>query len=159
MLICRECLKDEDGLLQELFAADIEFTTSCLKYQPKSYWVWHHRKWCLQNMPHPSWERELAILEKMLNLDARNCEKILFIVSTLNNCSISPPQLYYFALRAYKFMAGITGNMCSKTLNQELSRSNWSLQPQRSMKTFPTFLHGITEVKFLLKHSRMMKQL
>lgn len=63
---------DDNKVIHGMYAKDIHFTTACLKRQPKSYWVWHHRKWCLQNMPEPTWEHELKLLDKMLDMDARN---------------------------------------------------------------------------------------
>jgi len=65
---------------------ELDLTMSLLRQHPKVYWIWNHRRWCLQNMPDtpsdsdsPSdlwrkqrWDRELAIVEKMLDRDARN---------------------------------------------------------------------------------------
>ncbi|KAK9351456.1 hypothetical protein V1505DRAFT_373896 [Lipomyces doorenjongii] len=53
-----------DSELQFLFARLIEF--------PKCYWIWNHRKWCLQSSPSPSWKFELGLVTKMLDRDARN---------------------------------------------------------------------------------------
>jgi hypothetical protein len=39
---------------------------------PKSYWVWNHRHWILEHMPEPVWDAEMALVDKMLNLDQRN---------------------------------------------------------------------------------------
>ena len=63
-------------------------TMAALRQHPKVYWIWNHRRWCLENVPDgpvvdgkPSlqwrkanWQRELAVVEKMLDADARNCK-------------------------------------------------------------------------------------
>ncbi|KAK2467050.1 hypothetical protein APHAL10511_001308 [Amanita phalloides] len=63
---------------------DLAFTMNALKGHPKVYWIWNHRRWCLENIPNAPnesdpqiwkkacWERELAVVEKMLDADARN---------------------------------------------------------------------------------------
>jgi geranylgeranyl transferase type-2 subunit alpha len=63
-------------------------TTKALKVHPKIYWVWNHRRWCLEHIPESpysadtqewhrsTWERELFIVEKMLEADARNCPPV-----------------------------------------------------------------------------------
>lgn len=43
-----------------------------MKKVPKCYWVWNHRVWCLNNNPLVNWNRELAIVSKILDMDARN---------------------------------------------------------------------------------------
>jgi hypothetical protein len=59
---------------------------AALKVYPKVYWIWNHRRWCLENVPSgpeddligwkkASWERELAVIEKLLEIDGRNCER------------------------------------------------------------------------------------
>jgi hypothetical protein len=55
-----------------------------LQIHPKVYWIWNHRKWCLENVPlGPGdseewrcgfWKGELAVIEALLDADARNCE-------------------------------------------------------------------------------------
>ena len=54
---------------------ELMFTMEQLKRFPKVYWIWNHRVWLLQNYPVPGaeiWKRELAIVNKMLQLDGRN---------------------------------------------------------------------------------------
>lgn len=69
-------------------AADLKLTTYYLKAHPKVYWIWNHRKWCLENVPlgpkidenetkgwrNDFWAKELKLVEMMLDVDARNCE-------------------------------------------------------------------------------------
>lgn len=61
-------------------------TIAFLKQHPKVYWIWNHRRWCLENVPdgppdgdpngwrQTNWNKELFVVEKMLDADARNCE-------------------------------------------------------------------------------------
>ncbi|CAJ0631765.1 14361_t:CDS:2 [Entrophospora sp. SA101] len=44
-------LESELGFLQEIF-----------QLNPKSYWIFNHRRWCLETMSNPNWERELKIV-------------------------------------------------------------------------------------------------
>jgi len=70
--------------IQELLSEDLVFTLNALKVHPKVYWIWNHRRWCLENVPEgpsdsdtqgwkkASWDRELAVVEKLLDADPRN---------------------------------------------------------------------------------------
>ncbi|KAH9060083.1 rab-protein geranylgeranyltransferase [Lactarius vividus] len=70
--------------IHEALDNDLAMTTKLLKVHPKVYWIWNHRRWCLEHIPEdPSsanaqawrlstWERELFIVEKMLEADSRN---------------------------------------------------------------------------------------
>jgi len=76
------------GEINAILASDLQLTLSALKHHPKVYWIWNHRRWCLQNTPdgpgsddgspdrqgwkRVNWARELAVVEKMLDADARN---------------------------------------------------------------------------------------
>ncbi|ODN93464.1 geranylgeranyl transferase type-2 subunit alpha [Cryptococcus wingfieldii CBS 7118] len=63
-------------------ANDLRLTTSYLLVHPKVYWIWTHRKWCLQSVPEGPgdshewrkkfWDGEMKLVEKMLDADARN---------------------------------------------------------------------------------------
>lgn len=62
----------------ELLEDDLSLTEHALRANPKVYWIWNHRMWCLTQYP-PSadgssevWERELKLVEKMLDYDPRN---------------------------------------------------------------------------------------
>jgi geranylgeranyl transferase type-2 subunit alpha len=73
-------------LLQE----ELKLTFAALKQHPKVYWIWNHRRWCLERVPltpddenkrddeldwrRETWGGELYVVEKMLDADARNCE-------------------------------------------------------------------------------------
>lgn len=90
-LVCHVLLKVTNSTpenIHKLLFSDLGFTTSALKRYPKVYWIWNHRQWCLENMPEgpfdgegtksdgwkrSAWSQEMFIVEKMLDLDARNC--------------------------------------------------------------------------------------
>lgn len=97
--------------INNLLANELSMTMAALREHPKVYWIWNHRRWCLENVPdgpmadsEPSlqwrkanWQKELAVVEKMLNVDARNCK------------STHASFLIYFT--PSKFMPGTTGDM------------------------------------------------
>ena len=71
-----------------LISDDLGMTMAALKAHPKVYWLWNHRRWCLERVPDgpggegsseyhgwktARWEEELRVVEKMLDADARNC--------------------------------------------------------------------------------------
>ncbi|KAH9966429.1 rab-protein geranylgeranyltransferase [Russula dissimulans] len=70
--------------VNELLNDDLAMTTKALKAHPKVYWIWNHRRWCLEHIPESpdsvdpqawrrsTWEKELFIVEKMLEVDSRN---------------------------------------------------------------------------------------
>lgn len=63
-----------------LLVEDLDLTIEVLKMHPKVYWIWNHRKWCLQELPSEDeqgiakWSMEIQMVNKMLDMDARNCE-------------------------------------------------------------------------------------
>ncbi|ORX53255.1 protein prenylyltransferase [Hesseltinella vesiculosa] len=59
-------------MAQKLFLQELDFFMQLIRINPKSYWLWNHRLWCLRTMPKPSWAGELHLVNKMLTLDARN---------------------------------------------------------------------------------------
>jgi geranylgeranyl transferase type-2 subunit alpha len=71
--------------LNDALNDELSMTMSALKAHPKVYWIWNHRRWCLENIPEGGddddsqmwrkmcWKRELYLVEQMLDADARNC--------------------------------------------------------------------------------------
>ena len=64
---------------------DLDMTYAFLREHPKVYWIWNHRRWCLENIPdcpdnsdpfvwrNNVWKKEMRAVEMMLDADARNC--------------------------------------------------------------------------------------
>lgn len=46
-----------------LFDTDIDLTATALRAHPKVYWIWNHRRWCLQLYPSPT---QLAVAQAVL---------------------------------------------------------------------------------------------
>ncbi|KAI8385104.1 Protein prenyltransferases alpha subunit repeat profile [Nakaseomyces glabratus] len=72
----RDIIVDLREKLEPKFWEDeLMFVMAQLKRFPKVYWIWNHRLWTLQNYPGASvkiWGRELVIVNKLLDADARN---------------------------------------------------------------------------------------
>lgn len=62
----------EDNAKQSLLSDELKKLQTIMKDFPKVYWIWTHRKWCLVQCPWPDWSRELLLVTKMLEQDARN---------------------------------------------------------------------------------------
>ncbi|KAG6909844.1 hypothetical protein DXG01_015117 [Tephrocybe rancida] len=73
--------------INAVIMGDLSTTMTALKAHPKVYWIWNHRRWCLENAPSgpgadgeansgawrkANWDRELYVVEKMLDADPRN---------------------------------------------------------------------------------------
>ncbi|KAG5716262.1 Geranylgeranyl transferase type-2 subunit alpha [Termitomyces sp. T112] len=73
--------------INDLITKDLSSTMTALKAHPKVYWIWNHRRWCLENTPNgpgapgeadadswrkTNWDRELFVVEKLLDADPRN---------------------------------------------------------------------------------------
>lgn len=70
---------DEDGeklnreeAIQKVFETEIYLTEQCLQVNPKSYNIWHHRMWLLEQAPQANWQREVLLCNKYLKIDERN---------------------------------------------------------------------------------------
>lgn len=57
---------------QQLLEQELEFLMAIIPKNIKSYWMWNHRIWALSQLPHPKWEKELGLVAKLLEVDARN---------------------------------------------------------------------------------------
>lgn len=100
-----------------MLSNELSMTTAALKAHPKVYWIWNHRRWCLENVPDgpggndiegdphgwkkANWDRELFIVEKMLDADARNCT-----LSLIRFCFLSCLTLHSFGLGLSQICAG-----------------------------------------------------
>lgn len=58
--------------IQKVFETEINLTEQCLLVNPKSYNIWHHRMWLLEQSPEANWQREVMLCNKYLKMDERN---------------------------------------------------------------------------------------
>lgn len=87
--IRRECIlakmkkiKDEEAIdgddesqeerILRVLETEISLTEQCLLINPKSYNIWHHRMWLLEQSPKANWQREVMLCNKYLKMDERN---------------------------------------------------------------------------------------
>lgn len=74
---------DRRARKKQLLQEDLELTMQALQMHPKVYWIWNHRKWCLQCLPSDDvdglakWKMEIGMANKMLDYDPRNCEYVV----------------------------------------------------------------------------------
>lgn len=83
-IFAEEC---SPGVINSLILDELAMTMAALRRHPKVYWIWNHRRWCLENVPNgpgaegesnfsswrkETWEKEMTVLEKMLDADPRN---------------------------------------------------------------------------------------
>jgi hypothetical protein len=66
-------LEDEQQK-ETILQQELGFFMELIRINPKSYWLWNHRQWCLATMAKPNWQQELKLVGKMLDMDARNCK-------------------------------------------------------------------------------------
>lgn len=67
----------EEGKInrKQSLSQDLLMTMGQLRVYPKCYWIWNHRMWCLEQLDkhgEATWEYELAIVLKLLEMDSRN---------------------------------------------------------------------------------------
>ncbi|KAI4245285.1 MAG: hypothetical protein L6R42_010243, partial [Xanthoria sp. 1 TBL-2021] len=68
------------GIVQQYITDDLGFLLPLLRKFPKCYWIWNYRFWLLteatrllhSSVVYQLWQKELALVAKMLTLDSRN---------------------------------------------------------------------------------------
>ncbi|KAH3663536.1 hypothetical protein OGAPHI_004937 [Ogataea philodendri] len=63
---------DTPEATHELIKQELVFTVGHLKRFPKCYWIWNHRKWCLEYDSLTNWDNEMVLIDKFLEADSRN---------------------------------------------------------------------------------------
>uniref|UniRef100_T1PHW6 Geranylgeranyl transferase type-2 subunit alpha n=1 Tax=Musca domestica TaxID=7370 RepID=T1PHW6_MUSDO len=66
----KEAIQEEHIL--QVFETEMSLTEQCLLVNPKSYNIWHHRMWLLEQSPKANWQREVMLCNKYLKMDERN---------------------------------------------------------------------------------------
>ncbi|KAF8078123.1 rab-protein geranylgeranyltransferase [Lyophyllum atratum] len=102
---------------------DLSSTMTALKAHPKVYWIWNHRRWCLENTPSgpgseeegdtdgwrkANWDKELYVVEKMLDADPRNFHAWDYRRYVLASMPIQRPQKSELAYTSRKIEANIS---------------------------------------------------
>ncbi|KAH7926287.1 rab-protein geranylgeranyltransferase [Leucogyrophana mollusca] len=115
---CNSTPEEINGLLSN----ELTLTTTALKANPKVYWIWNHRRWCLGNVPDgpdsdsgptfgwkkTKWDRELFVVEKMLDADARNFHAWNYRRHVLAGMPVSRSELSELAYTTRKIEASFS---------------------------------------------------
>lgn len=131
-----------------LLKTELRLTMAYLQIHPKVYWIWNHRKWCLENVPiGPGnseewrcgfWKGELAVIEALLDADARNCE--------------SNPAMGHETDREQSTPGTIVDMSCHRcphpTIHLAHLSRNFNTLARRSRAISATSQHGIVEPRF-----------
>ncbi|KAF8894396.1 rab-protein geranylgeranyltransferase, partial [Infundibulicybe gibba] len=120
--------------INDILSGELSMTMAALKTHPKVYWIWNHRRWCLENVPDRpgsdsedisdplawrkiNWDKELLVVERMLDADPRNFHAWNYRRYILANMAVPRPQ---------------TAELSYTTQKIESSFSNFSAWHQRS---------------------------
>ncbi|KAJ3119153.1 hypothetical protein HK098_005746, partial [Nowakowskiella sp. JEL0407] len=86
-------IAESKELIYEKCLQEFQFSELTLRRNPKSYWVFNHRRWVLDVIAEPgAWERELKLVEKMLDLDPRNFHGWDYRRYIMQKSSLQSPQ-------------------------------------------------------------------
>ncbi|XP_043275761.1 geranylgeranyl transferase type-2 subunit alpha [Venturia canescens] len=107
----------------ERMKRELTLTENCLRENPKSYGVWHHRCWIIDHMPEPDWKMELALCAKCLNLDERNFHCWDYRQYLVKKAGISDTEEFDFST--------------TKILNNFSNYSSWHYRSKILSKMFP----------------------
>jgi len=94
-------LKDErsEEELNDLYSNELRFLQSCLHVNPKSYGVWEHRRFSLQNMPSPDWKNDLKLCNQFLMYDSRNFHCWNYRRFVVKNAEVSSQDEFDFTMK------------------------------------------------------------
>ncbi len=122
-------------------------TTAFLKQHPKIYAIWNHRRWCLERVPDgptesdpngwrmANWKKELYVVEKMLDVDARNCAFVSCIhmrYLLISNTSVHAWNYRRYVLASMPIRRSEQSELDYTTRKIEANFSNFSAWHQRS---------------------------
>ncbi|KAF7311568.1 Rab geranylgeranyltransferase [Mycena kentingensis (nom. inval.)] len=100
-------------------SVDLDMTMAALKMFPKVYWIWNHRRWCLENVPdgpepgadawrNTNWEREMFVVDKMLDADSRNFHAWSYRRYVLAGMPVARPEMAQLAYTTRKIEANFS---------------------------------------------------
>ncbi|RPD79934.1 rab-protein geranylgeranyltransferase [Lentinus tigrinus ALCF2SS1-7] len=121
----------------EILSDDLSLTTTLLKQHPKVYWIWNHRQWCLRQVPdgptdtdpngwrQSYWNKELFVVEKMLEVDPRNFHAWNYRRHVLDNMPVKRTELSELAYTKRKIEANFS-NFSAWHQRSKVLTSLWS---------------------------------
>ncbi|RUP47789.1 hypothetical protein BC936DRAFT_145327 [Jimgerdemannia flammicorona] len=116
--------------IQVSLKSELDFFMQIITINPKSYWMWNHRRWCLETIPKPAWERELALVDKMLDMDARNFHGWNYRRYVISQLARDPGMTDTQALRTSPALARSEFEFTTRKVTQNFS--NYSAWHNRS---------------------------
>ena len=77
-------------LADDVVVSEMRLLERSIQLFPKSYWIWHHRRWLTAHARSVDWARELRLCDMLLKADPRNClprvPLLLNVHCSLNAC-------------------------------------------------------------------------
>ncbi|KAJ7871443.1 rab-protein geranylgeranyltransferase [Mycena olivaceomarginata] len=124
--------------INDLLTEDLSMTTAALKMHPKVYWIWNHRRWCLENVPDgpttegdvngwrkTNWDREMFVVDKMLDADSRNFHAWGYRRYVLANMPVARPETAELAYTTRKIESNFS-NFSAWHQRTKILSSLWS---------------------------------
>ncbi|KAF9052708.1 hypothetical protein BJ165DRAFT_1442192 [Panaeolus papilionaceus] len=130
--------------VKNMLVDELAVTMSALKANPKVYWIWNQRRWCLENIPlgpeeedesggkvtgtvwqQGAWDKEIFVAEKMLDADPRNFhawDYRRYCLSQMPNPRAETQELQY----TYRKIAGSLSNFSAWHQRSKVLGSLWS---------------------------------
>lgn len=96
---------------KSLLVNDLVFLGRLLKKFPKTYWLWNHRVWCLEQDSTADWDQEMMLVNYMLEKDARNFQcwhYRRYVVKMLERSSSKPVVDFEFDYTTSKINANFS---------------------------------------------------
>ncbi|ESN96931.1 hypothetical protein HELRODRAFT_86108, partial [Helobdella robusta] len=84
---------------EALMIKELNFLNECLKLNPKSYSVWHHRCFITEFMDRADWPLELELTSKFLECDNRNFHCWDYRRFVFSKCTTSPESELLFSTK------------------------------------------------------------
>ncbi|CAI2172698.1 17895_t:CDS:10 [Funneliformis geosporum] len=113
--ILKECSEKDN---QQTLSTELGFLQELFKLNPKSYWIFNHRRWCLEKIPNPDWNMELKLVGKFLEMDARNCK--------------------HFRIHAWDYRRYVTSQL-SSTIKTSLTQTEFDFTTTKINQNFSNY--------------------